>query len=66
MAAQATAGVSSLVELVYLDLIGISYLHVVKPRFVDYGQTDFPQCSVVYSIGVALGPFGPTPITTAQ
>jgi hypothetical protein len=32
------------------------------PKYVDFGQTDFPQCSVVNSIGAALGPFGPMPV----
>ena len=47
--------------------IVISALGVVgTPTFVDYGQTDFPQCSVVNHIGVALGPFGPTPVQSDQ
>ena len=27
------------------------------PTFVDFGVTDFPQCSVVNALGIALGPF---------
>eukprot|EP00656_Telonema_subtile_P052828 TRINITY_DN7461_c0_g1_i6.p1 TRINITY_DN7461_c0_g1~~TRINITY_DN7461_c0_g1_i6.p1 ORF type:complete len:120 (-),score=23.24 TRINITY_DN7461_c0_g1_i6:88-447(-) len=29
------------------------------PTFVEFGVTDFPQCSVVNSDHIALGPFGP-------
>ena len=40
------------------DTITISAQGVTgTPSFVDYGQTDFPQCSVVNKLGVALGPF---------
>ena len=60
-------GAASSVGVTAVATIVISAGGVVgKPRFVDYGQMDFPQCSVVNSIGVALGPFGPTPITTVQ
>lgn len=34
--------------------------------FVEYGVTDFPQCSVVNMDDVALGPFGPLPVTSGS
>ena len=52
------AAAANSVGTIVLSAVGV----VGKPTFVDYGQTDFPQCSVVNRIGVALGPFGPTPI----
>jgi hypothetical protein len=36
-----------------------------SPTFVDFGQTDFPQCSVVNTIGAPLGPFS-MPITISS
>ena len=36
------------------------------PKYIDFGLTDFPQCSIVNSAGLALAPFAPVTVTLKQ